>query len=460
MQEEFKLCWEKWCDDNTIFREKINVCEENGLKFVKPMDFYRFIFPVGSFEEIQKQQQQKPNGILTVIRGDKSYNRIVFDDLKEIEQQQGKEFVIMSPISYVGKQRTAANARFLYAFAIDIDEVGEREMRLLLDHFNELHGLPRATFIVISGRGIHLYYVLDKPLPLYSRNQERIRQFKYGLTKWLWNPHTSKIKDNQIQYQGIFQGFRMPGTQSKIGSGVPVAAYQSGDRVSLEYLQSYNGLYKLGNLRTYKPSLTIEQAQIKYPKWYQSRIKDGVSKGRWHVKRALYDWWKNKILSDGKVGHRYFCLSVMATYAVKCDIDINELKKDFYNIQKNWNERDKNKSPLTDQDLKDALKFYKESFKNFPRTECEKLSNISMPANKRNYRPQKLHLAGARAIQKVNDEFNNKNWRDGNGRKPKKEIVLRWKKYNPDGRKIDCIIETGLSKPTVYKWWNYKEPEQ
>lgn len=24
----------------------------------------------------------------------------------------------------------------------------------------------------------------------------------------------------------------------------------------------------------------------------------------------------------------------------------------------------------------------------------------------------------------------------------------------PDGRKADCIRDTGLSKPTVYKWWD------
>ena len=36
----------------------------------------------------------------------------------------------------------------------------------------------------------------------------------------------------------------------------------------------------------------------------------------------------------------------------------------------------------------------------------------------------------------------------------KKEMVLRWRRFNPEGRKIDCQRETGLSKPTVLKWWN------
>ena len=27
----------------------------------------------------------------------------------------------------------------------------------------------------------------------------------------------------------------------------------------------------------------------------------------------------------------------------------------------------------------------------------------------------------------------------------------------PDGKKADCIRDTGLSKPTVYKWWSVGE---
>ena len=57
---------------------------------------------------------------------------------------------------------------------------------------------------------------------------------------------------------------------------------------------------------------------------------------------------------------------------------------------------------------------------------------------------------GARAIR----DINNPNWRDGNGRKPKKEIVQKWRLEHPDGKKVDCIRDTGLTKPTVYKWWN------
>ena len=53
---------------------------------------------------------------------------------------------------------------------------------------------------------------------------------------------------------------------------------------------------------------------------------------KWHIKRNLYDWWKCQIL-DGATGeHRYFCIMTLALYAVKCDIDYNELKKDIYDL--------------------------------------------------------------------------------------------------------------------------------
>lgn len=40
-----------------------------------------------------------------------------------------------------------------------------------------------------------------------------------------------------------------------------------------------------------------------------------------------------------------------------------------------------------------------------------------------------------------------------NGRPTAQDKVIKWKREHPNGKKADCIRETGLSKPTVYKWW-------
>ncbi|CEP45624.1 Uncharacterised protein [[Clostridium] sordellii] len=36
----------------------------------------------------------------------------------------------------------------------------------------------------------------------------------------------------------------------------------------------------------------------------------------------------------------------------------------------------------------------------------------------------------------------------------KEHIVKEYREKNPEAKKCDCIRETGLSKSTVYKWWD------
>ena len=68
-----------------------------------------------------------------MIEGEKARNYIVFDELNMVDEVKGKEFAIMSPVGYSGRNRTAKNARWLYGIAIDLDFIdkisgeGERE---------------------------------------------------------------------------------------------------------------------------------------------------------------------------------------------------------------------------------------------------------------------------------------------------------------------------------------------
>ena len=90
---------------------------------VKPKDFYRAVFPEGSFEREGHPEDEKCNGVLTVIEGEKARNYIVFDELNMVDEVEGAEFAIMSPVGYSGRNRTAKNARWLYGIAVDLDGV-------------------------------------------------------------------------------------------------------------------------------------------------------------------------------------------------------------------------------------------------------------------------------------------------------------------------------------------------
>ena len=425
---------------------------------VKPKEFYRAVFPEGSFERAGHFEDGKANGIITIVENDKAKNRIVFDDLSVIDEVKGKEFAIMSPVGYSGRNRTAKNARWLYGIAIDLDGV---EMEQLRDVFYQMKNefLPQCTYCINSGHGLHLYYLFEKPVPLYRHLQDQLREFKYELTRKIWNRYTSTYKErDQVQYQGIFQGFRMVGTQSKLGKRYLVTAFETGERVTVEYLNDF--LMDESKAVTdfkYKSDMSLAEAKKKYPEWYEKRIVRGEKKGRWHIKRDLYDWWLRKIQGgEVSVGHRYWCLSVLASYGIKCDIPEDEVLTDALELLPMLDHiSDDEHNRFTKRDVLDAMQFYQENYVTYSRREAERVSAIAMPASKRNGRKQAEHLERARLVQTL--DYPNGAWRNKEGRPKgsgeKSKIVEEWQRQHPDGKKADCIRETGLSKPTVYKWW-------
>ena len=148
----------------------------------------------------------------------------------------------------------------------------------------------------------------------------------------------------------------------------------------------------------------------------------------------------------------------MSIYACKCGVpkkilirDMNAIFDKIAGIE--------HVNPLTKEDMKSALEAYDKEYYDTSIKEIEYWTDVRIERNKRNRRKQSVHLMGARAIQQINDEANGTDWRMGNGRKPKESIVYKWRLDHPDGRKADCIRDTGLDKKTVYKWWNSLDVE-
>lgn len=435
---------------------------ENTFEEVYSSDFYRDIFPVGSFEEKKVYEKGKYNGIAVSISiGRKKVTRCtVTDDLEVIDSLvETDNFCIMSPISYAGKSRKSEFARFLYAMAIDLDGVDTlKEWNFLLTQVFEGHkmlafiwGLPQPTYIVASGTGLHLYFVFKQPIPLFKNTVKELEKLKRRLTWQAWTQGASSLHDN-VQYESLFQGFRMVGSITK--NGKRARAFKVGEKVTVEYLNKYvPEEYRAINF-SYKSTLLLKEAKEKYPEWYQKRIIDKRPKDTWVCKKDLYEWWIRHFKASVQQGHRYWCIMTLATYAKKCGISFKKLEKDAYGLIPFMNTKG---DKFTEDDVLHALEAYNDSYITYPINTIIQRTAIPIHKNKRNYRKQNIHLMGARAIQEINDNANGTNWRDGNGRKRKKDIVLEWRMNNPKGKKIDCIKDTGLSKPTVLKWWNTDE---
>lgn len=423
--------------------------------------FYRDIFPVGSFEKKGVMEDGKYNGIaVSIASGDKKIKRYtVTDDLDVIDDLVASDdFCLMSPISYIGKSRKSNNARFMYAMAIDMDGVQTKENLIVFgnqilkcDYFAEngvFWGIPEPTYIVSSGTGMHLYYVFKKPVAMFPNVVSGMERLKRRLTWQIWTQGASQLHDN-VQYESLFQGFRMVGTITKTGERV--RAFKVGNKVDLDFLNRAVPEEWRATQIQYKSNLTLDQAKEKYPEWYHKRIDNKQKKGSWVCNRAVYDWWKKRA-REVEQGHRYWFIMTLATYAIKCCIKREELEQDALDLIPLLNA--KGTEPFTEDDVIHALEAYNDSYATYPIDTIVKRTGLPIEKNKRNGRKQEQHLAGARAIQEINDKYNGTNWRDGNGRKQKKDIVQIWKSEHPNGKKIDCERDTGLSRHTVLKWWN------
>lgn len=453
---EKKLTPKQW------YRKKVNWIIESGYEEIHPLNFYRELFPAGSFEKkgelLDRKNGGKPNGIIAKLNiEDGRKQRIVTDDLEEIKNSFGEENVIISPISYEGKTRRTINARYLYALTFDLDG---QEMQQLKDTFHEMKNdvLPKATYVVYSGHGLHLYYFLKEPLRLTTDVIRELNKMKTGLTLRIWNSFTS-LEDPQ--FQPIMQGFRMVGSASKLGKRYPVRAFKySGKRFTIKELNEYIPditkewrAYRI-DLR-YVSKTPINQAKELWPEWYKKRIIEGKRAGRWYVKRALYDWWLTRLHREIKVGHRYFAIMTLAIFAKKCGIQYDELKKDAYALLEPYDDMtEKEDNHFTVKDIKDALQAFKEPSVNYPRDMIGKFTGLNMPVNKRNFRKQSEHLILARGIKEIKKKMGEVVEGRPKGSGTKEEIVKKWRMKHPEGKKIECEKETGLSRHTVLKWWN------
>lgn len=441
---------------------------------VTPMEAYREIFKLDDENERCTQLYgadvetrdlvANPLGYCKNDDKEHGFFRVMFFDTfeKELLWLQQFDFAIISGLSYFGRRTSLKHASKLFAFIIDLD--GQTE-ETLNNFFRGCYAddpiYPLPNFIVCSGHGVHLYYVMQEPVSLYPAAKKRLREFKYDLTRLVWNQWTST--EEHIQYQGIAQGFRVIGGKTKI-EGFRSRAFRFNEHPwTLEGLNEFFldpkkriSAKEMLDWQKYQTTTKLPIAKEKWPDWYQKRIVLGLPKEGFLPNRRVYDWWKRKIAEGATLGHRYFCIMCLAIFAIKCGVSKEEVEKDAKALIPRFNAVSR-ENPFTEDDVKHALRCYDKKYRTFPRDSIAKISGIDIQQQKRRPKGKRLsqedHLDLARMIR---DKLHS-NWRDGNGRKPKQQVVQEWRAAHPGGRKADCQRETGLSKPTVLKWWDKED---
>lgn len=425
---------------------------------------------------------------------DAKFDQRVHSDFKELSEAIGKATAYMAPITYYGKKANKKNARWLHAITIDLDGVGISQLKTLIAYIqNDM--IPTPTYLVNSGHGMHLYYFLEEPVALYSNVQTAITTLKNNLASLIWVKRTSTINDHR-DFQGCTQLYRVVGSMSKLGTGYPATAYLTGKPVSIEYLNSYllkeeqvdllEG-FKSGG----KSGHNAEYWKEVNPDWYRRVIEknfidedrrlayvnedeydvDGNKLGKdKKTKRgkapAIYEKLKPKLLRGAIVGNRYFCMCVLFADACQCGIPYKEVQAYAYSLIDILNTGIENEEDLfTKADVDKAAAHYNSRDTNFMKTETvEKMTGITFPHTKRNYNSQVVHCAMMRANKGVKVEaglvrdtrFGAPEGNDPTlgGRPSAEQTVRTYLQEHPDAKKVEVIRATGLTKPTVYKWYD------
>lgn len=448
------------------FHEK-NTYLAESFKQLTPREFYRGLFPEGSFETYNNKEQHKPNGIISVLKDKDSrgrkYNRILFDDFAALDEVMGKEFVIISPVAYSGRRRESKLAYKFYGIAIDLDEVDIDCIRDLI-HQMQNDIIPYATYIVNSGTGLHIYYAFETPIPAMPKYFASFSRMKEQLSNIVWNQYTSNLK--QKQAQGIFQGYRAPGTQTKISEECIVTAFEVGKKVTVHYLNEFVDEENQADFDDLHYT-SLQEAEEMWQDWYERRVIRQEPVGNYKLddtqkkrRRAWYDAWLEKMRFGSYDGNRHYCIGVLFNYAMKAEIPLEEALEDALELVYFLDSKTTRKgNRFTEDDVYAAQIYYDRKFIKMGRAGIQQMTNIDIGVTKRNGRKQDVHLKRARAVQ--NEDYPDGEWRNKEGRPSAEQQIREYLELHPEEtNKSKIAAELGISRTTLIKWWKVIKENQ
>ena len=469
-----KLTYDKYLEDIDFFLGDLQLqapqwadeLSAMGFESVCAIDFYEDIFGEDlAPHRLPADCQSGEYSAIALEITDKGKERkakriYVQQDLIELIDliEDSDNFCLVAPVSYAGKKRTNNNARFLYALCIEIDGIqpkhGLEELFYSFERKNRQ--MLRPTYIVCSGTGLHLYVVFERPIPLFKNVFEQLNAIKSYLTTHLWDKPISKLYDH-VQYESLCQAFRCVGTHGKNKNKIAMA-FKTGEKWTIEKMNEVLP-EDLRMNAIYKSDLPLEKAKELYPEWYQRRIVEGKKPGHYNRYEGIYYNWIEKMKrkeNGAKLGHRYNCLENLCSLAVQCQIPPEQVEKDCRELAEYLETMTESEdNHFTEYDVLCALRTYHTASQEAYTRRIDYISKktgILLTPNKRNGRKQTEHI---RLMNFVRDELNNnKNWRNKDGAPTKQEIVKQWRLEHPEGKKVDCERDTGLSRHTVLKWWD------
>lgn len=358
-----------------------------------------------------------------------------------IEQCEGRNDVLLGGCTYYNNWISKRSAKDIYAFIIDMDNVYSGTLLNALQNDWKTANdepLPMPTYIVNSGTGLHLYFVLNEPIPNYRVTTENLDK----LYRALAIQQTTKRVYLHKQVQWFGQDFRMAGGLNKYGWVNTV--FKVGDKWDIDELGKQVGLkdvhfIRYGEKRNKKPTKNTDGRR--------NQKRQG-----WRTNRAFYDYALRTCRDKTKEGNRYTSMCALSVIAWKCSVPKDELEEDLLSLIPVYNKGATRQ--IKEKEVYSAIKMYNSKAMLTQRERLEDWQGWEFKPIKRNGRKQATHLKIARfTLETMNEEQEKALQGRPKGSSQQKKQVEEWRTAHPEGTPKGCIAETGISKNTVYRWW-------
>lgn len=349
-----------------------------------------------------------------------------------IEFGAARNDTLLGGCTYFNNWISKKSAKNIYTFIIDFDNAYSGVLLdALRNDWMSANGEPFAkpTFIVNSGTGLHLYFVLSEPVPVYHSSTQNIDRLYRALAI-----QQSRRVYVQRQVQWFGQDFRCAGGLNKYDWENTV--FRIGDTWDIDELGKAVGLEDVHFLRYGE-----KRQQKKGPRRKRQKVVG------WKTNRAFYDYALENCRERTEEGHRYLSMCALSAIAYKCGVDQKELEKDLEGLLPKYNKGAARQ--VKPKEIQSAMKMYNERAVATPRESLEHWQGWEYKPIKRNGRKQADHLRRARAVQAV--DYPDGEWR---GRPDKRAEVEAWHQQHPEAQRIDCARALGISRNTVAKYWD------
>ena len=436
------------------------------------------------FRELYAGELDGDYKVLLTEYGAEKGNKVHKLDVDEIMDFLKLNDVALSPCLFYKNWRRKDLLNYVGAFVLDIDKLRPVQLQRFFMLFEEGR-LLTPTFIANSGSGVHFYYVLDKMLPCDAGRNEANNLIAAEIYKRLYDDVQKKEHWRDAQRHWVGQDYRVVNSRTKLNLISQI--FKVGEVYSVDALIEYYHItidqkkrYATKNMINYANNIA-KDLQIDAPDYSSfdltAKFIDANKDAAYLVRAARREQREKKLLKVKKrtrkpitwykrtldymqdhtqLGFRFSSMKAIAIIAYKEKVSRDVFLADIRALNAYWQTLDWKGDKYNERNLEAIERLYDNAEK-YGNTSSETLEEwlgyeFKRIGAKRNGRNRADHI---RFMNLIRDEFNgNKNWRNKEGAPTKKEIVLSWKKEHPEGRKIDCVRDTGLSKPTVYKWWD------